>query len=245
MTYFLSDRLLRVGELVELAGEEAHHAAVARRLRPGDTFALQGPDGARFRVVVEGGGARAFRVRVLEPVQPPPPPALRVTLLQAAVKAKAAEWIVRKSTELGVARLAFYPSAHSAVAPRELERERARGRWERIAWEACKQCDRSFPPELHVATGLEDAMRWAGAADLSWLFHPSEGRPAPALLAERPLRAGAPETARLLIGPEGGFTPDELRAAWEQGFEAVALGEYVLRAETAAVAACALALFGT
>jgi 16S rRNA (uracil1498-N3)-methyltransferase len=245
MTYFLSDCPLRAGEQVELTGEEAHHAAGTRRLRPGETFALQDPSGARFRVAVEGGNARALRVRVLEPLAVPALPPLRVTLLQAAVKTKAAEWILQKCqkcTELGVARIVFFPAAHSTVAPKELRQDRTRGRWERIAWEACKQSDRQFPPELHLADDLAEAIRWAGPAALSRVFHPGAGEPACALRADPP-SAGA--AARLLVGPEGGLTAEELRLARDQGFAAVALGELVLRAETAAVAACALALFGT
>lgn len=256
MTYFLSEQPLHPGESLELSGEEAHHAAGTRRLRAGETFALQDPSGARFRVEVEGGGSRALRVRVLEPIAPPPLPERRVTLIQAAVKAKAAEWILQKVTELGVARLVFFSSAHATVALKELHHDLERGRWQRIAWEACKQCDRQFPPELHIAENLSAAIAWAGPAERSWLFHPDSGGPPPpsagvaapsalvagpsapsALVAER----SAP-SARLIIGPEGGLTPEEVRLAWDAGFEAVSLGPLVLRAETAAVAGCALAL---
>lgn len=237
MTYFLSGQPLRVGESAELSGEEAHHAGGTRRLRPGETFALQDPSGARFRVAVESGGSKALRVRVLEPLAVPPLPERRVTLIQAAVKPKAAEWILQKTTELGVARLVFFPAEHSTVALKDLHHDLSRGRWERITWEACKQCDRQVPLELHLAGALADAVGWAGPARRNWVFHPEVG--SAALRGE----AGAAGSARLLVGPEGGLTPGELELARDAGFQPVSLGALVLRAETAAVAACALALF--
>lgn len=251
MTYFLSTQALRVGEIAELTGGEAHHAAGTRRLRPGETFALQAPDGTRFRVAAEGGGPRLLRVKVLEEIPVPPLPAVQVTLIQAAVKAKAMEWILQKAAELGVARIVCFPGEHSAVALKELRHDVERGRWEKILWEACKQCDRQFPPALQVAEDLTRAIAWAGAASRSWLFHPGAGEGAAAFrgaaggFRETEAKAGdaGKPSARLLIGPEGGLTSEELRHAWDAGFEAFALGELVLRAETAAVAACALALY--
>lgn len=239
MTYFLSAQPLRVGETAELTGEEAHHAAGTRRIRPGETFAMQDPSGTRFRVIVEGGSSKSLRVRVIEPLEVPPPPERRVTLIQAALKAKATEWALQKTTELGVARLVFFPAAHSTVALAELRHDHSRGRWERIAWEACKQSDRQLPPEFHVAENLPEALAWSGQADRNWVFHPESAGPLSALLSCE----GRVHSVRVLIGPEGGLTSDELRYARDAGFVAARLGPLVLRAETAAVAACALALF--
>jgi len=80
MTYFLHEAPLREGETVELAGEEARHLLASRRMRPGERFALQGPDGARFEgELLEGGKGRA-RARILGPVAVPPPPLGRLAL---------------------------------------------------------------------------------------------------------------------------------------------------------------------
>jgi len=237
MPYFLADRTLAVGEVYELKGEEALHAAGSRRARPGETLSLQDPSGQRYRAVVEGGGSRGLLLRVAGAEAVPPLPARRVVLLQAAVKPKALELIVQKCTELGVASLVFFPSAYSSIPHRELRDSKTHQRWERIAWEACKQSGRQFPPNLEIARDLTAALAESGTALRRWLLE-SEANPLQA--APTPIDG----EHRLLVGPEGGFTAEERRQAWDAGFEGTSLGGLTLRAETAAVAACALALFG-
>jgi 16S rRNA (uracil1498-N3)-methyltransferase len=243
MTYFRHDAPLHEGAAVELSGEEARHLLGSRRMRPGERFALQDPAGRRFAaelLVGERGRARAL-IRDALPV--PPLPTVRVTLLQAAVKDKAAETLIEKCTELGVAALCFFPAAHSAVAHKGLESPRLHARWERIAWEACKQSDRQFPPALSVAPTLADALARHPAQPeggvQGWLLHPGAARP-----VAQALGGTRPTAVHLLIGPEGGLTDAECRAAEDAGYTPRGLGATVLRAETAALAACTLALLG-
>jgi 16S rRNA (uracil1498-N3)-methyltransferase len=240
MPYFLAERALAAGESYELTGEEARHAASSRRMRPGETLSLQDPEGNRFRVIVEDVRARGLRVRVAEPEPVPSLPPRRVTLLQAAAKAKAAELIVQKCTELGVAQLEFFPAAYSTVAQRELQDPKTLSRWERIAWEACKQCGRQFPPSIRIVPDLAVALSVAAGSTRRWLLDAAGGTPAQAI----PNPRSAEESLCLLVGPEGGFTPEELNQARAAGFDTVSLGSLTLRAETAALAACTLALFG-
>ena len=216
---------------------------------------LQGPDGHRFTCTVVNVARRELVVSVGEQLTPPPLPSRHVVLLQAAVKEKAADLIVQKVTELGIAALWFFPAERSTVAHKVLASAHQRERWERMAWEACKQCDRQGPPELRILPDWHSALaeaapftRWmleASAPDNSaGLLH------ADALLANaktenaRPARPEPGGTLTLLVGPEGGLTNTERQEALSQGWQALALGRTVLRAETAALAACSLALFG-
>lgn len=248
MSYFLSGHLLRPGELATLAGEEARHVKGSRRLRPGDSLVLQDPSGDRFRAVLEYAGAGVLHVRVGERVAAPRMPSVRLVLLQAAVKPKAAEWIVQKATELGVAEVRFFPSANSPVAAQELKSGKTLSRWERVAREACKQSDRQHPPVLgmphDLAAALGDEGSDAGSEGSSggrrWLLHP-EGEIA---VGELHMRGHTDPSAWLLVGPEGGFTTDEVAQARARGFTPVRIGELMLRTETAAVAGCTLMLFG-
>lgn len=254
MSYFLSDRPLAEGMIVPLAGEEAEHLLKSRRVRPGERFDLQDPGGRRFSAEVVALERKAATVRVFEPLAPPPPPPVRVTLLAAAVKDKAADLMVQKATEMGAQALVFFPAGHShpsrgAQAPRESRSTRkppAPGknqgsrknlsRWERIAWEACKQSGRQFPPAISVAAGLEPVLaHWAsGGGAQGWLLQPG-GAPPP--------RPAPGSGVHILVGPEGGFDAEENATALTAGFVPVGMGGNTLRAETAALAACALALF--
>jgi len=244
MPYFLSSQPLQPGATVTLEGEEAAHLLKARRLRAGERLALQDPEGRRFTAELAEAGGRRATVRVLAPLPVPPLPALRLHLLQAAVKEKAAEWIVQKGTELGVAAITFFPSANGTVPPRQLGGARHLARWERIAREACKQCDRQWPPALATLPGLDAALAGSGEAggeaERRWVLHPGASIGAAAALRE----GGPARAARLLVGPEGGFTDGEVAQAERAGFIPVAMGGLLLRAETAALGACALLLFG-
>jgi 16S rRNA (uracil1498-N3)-methyltransferase len=255
MSFFLADRPLESGQTFPFAGPEAHHLLSSRRIRPGERFALQDPLGRRFEAEIVSVEQRRAVVRVLGALALPAPPRVRVGLLQAAVKDKAAELILQKATELGVAGLCFFPAQRSTVAHKALAASGALARWERIAWEACKQSDRAAPPVLRVSAHLAGAV----AIDLepgdgspstgqdptrsrAWLLHPEGGRTLGEALAAEPLPRGS--RVRLLVGPEGGFTEEEVAAAGQGGFEPVRLEGGILRAETAALAACAVALHG-
>jgi 16S rRNA (uracil1498-N3)-methyltransferase len=246
MTYFLHDAPLAAGETVALRGEEAHHLLAVRRVRLGERFALQDPAGRRFAAELTAAGRREARVRILDALAVPSAPPVAITLLQAAVKERAAEEIVEACTALGVAGLCFFPGARSTVARKALEAPRAQARWERIAWEACKQSDRQFPPPVALLPGLAAALEAHPArpaeGEPGWVLHP--GAPEGAAQALAALRPAAPRTLRLLIGPEGGLDENELAAAQAAGYAPVRLGPTLLRAETAAQAACALALLG-
>ena len=243
MPFFLSEQPLRPGESFILAGAEARHLLQARRARPGARFALQDPTGNRFEAELESfrNGKAAFRV--LEPLPVPALPALKLTLAQAAVKAKATEWIIQKATEVGVAAIAFFPAENSIVPARELRDAQSKGRWERIAWEACKQSDRRFPPELHLLPGLDAVLAARPAGEAAWLFHPVGGLTPGEVTPAIPSPA-KPSSALALVGPEGGFSETETALAERAGCIPVRLGEQTLRAETAALVACGLLLFG-
>ncbi len=246
MPYFLSDQPLSAGATAVISGAEAGHLLKSRRYRNGERFAMQDPAGGRWLVELVNGTGRGTSVRVLEALPVPPPPALRVHVLQAAIKDKAAEWLIQKATELGAEQLSFFPAENSTVSHKQLAAAKTLARWEKIAWEACKQCDRQYPPRIGVlpdlAATLAEALAEGGPTELAWLLHPAADA-SPADAARNDHGAGG-SSARVLVGPEGGFSAHEVAAAREGGFAAVRLGNHTLRAETAALAACALLLFG-
>lgn len=250
MPYFLSPEELQPGAETTLGGPEGAHLLGARRLKTGERFALQDVRGRRFEAELLGGARGRAQVRVLQPVAAPPLPPVRLTLLQAVVKDRAAEWIVQKTTELGVAAIDFFPAENSTVSARQLFSPRTGARWTRIAMEACKQCDRHAPPAIAVLPSLAEAIAagpatgtGGGAGDsgwsAAWLLDPEAGiSPAGA-----PKPGPGQPAARLLVGPEGGLSGPEREAALAAGFAPVRLGAQLLRAETAALAGCSLLLF--
>lgn len=254
MSYFLADRPLAEGLEFTFAGEEAQHLLASRRTRSGERFAVQDPDGRRFLAEVLRAGRREAAVRVVAPLALPEPPPVAVTLLQAAVKEKALELIVQKATELGVVAIRVFPAEHGTVPHRVLGGDKAIDRWHRIAWEACKQSDRPAPPALHALPHLAAALAdEAGAASTGAAAGVAPAAPPPLRLVLEPtgdvtlgraLAEAAAAAVHLLVGPEGGLSAGEVAQAEAAGFRPVRLGGTTLRAETAAIAACAVALYG-
>jgi 16S rRNA (uracil1498-N3)-methyltransferase len=215
------------GGHVALEGDEARHLARVRRVAAGETVELF--DGCGFATRAEVVAVGRDRVE-LSPVGPPLPdraPLLRVSLATAVPKGERFDWLIEKATELGVERLVPIVTERSVVDPRSAKLERLR----RAVIEACKQCGRN-----RLMT-IEPPRRWADllavtANDLRLVADP-DGLP----LVAWP-KPGRDRAAWLAVGPEGGFTEDEVAAARASGWVAVGLGPSLLRVETAGIVGC-------
>ncbi|MFZ5894373.1 MAG: RsmE family RNA methyltransferase [Myxococcota bacterium] len=216
----------------ELPREQAHYLTVVHRLERGASFVAFDPE---LGLEAEGTVTRSERTRVeCELAQPKPAErrSLGVSLLQAASKGDRLEQVVRAGTALGAERIVVVMCERSVAPPSELRRERLRA----IAIEAARQCERGDLPELVGPIAFADAIT-AGSEvnELKLCLSPRSRTP----LAER-IRGwlpGAP--AHLLVGPEGGFSDNELSLAERAGFLDAALGPFILRTELAATAALA------
>lgn len=235
MSYFLAPHSLTLNQTFSLKGEEGTHLLKSRRMAPGERFFIQSPDGSRYEAKLLEKNRNEAVALIIEAVEVPPLPKKHLTLMVGAPKTT--DWIVQKSSELGTTRIWFFYGTHSPMAQKELLSTKTQTRWEKIAWEACKQSDRQFPPEIRAFKNLVDALK-AGeenTEDLRWLLDAQGPPPDP----------GKDDTgAWALIGPEGGLTQEERALAVEAQFEPVSLGSLILRTETAALTASALLLHG-
>jgi len=158
-------------------------------------------------------------------------PQMALWLLIALAKGEKTDFVVQKATELGAARVSPFAAARSVV---RLDRERGAARaerWRRIAAEAARQCGRADVPLVDEPVSLAEALEPVPNGFARLVFHPG-GEP---LAGE----AGGAGVAAV-IGPEGGFSPEEVRSCELAGARFVSLGPRILRAETAAVVAAAL-----
>jgi len=222
-----------------LSGEKAHHLHRVARLRRGELVELSD----RRRVFVAE-VVRSSRDRVEFAVQkeaPAPPPAPALTLQLAIFKFNRLEWVLEKAVELGVE--AVVPvAAGRSDAPLVRAAARRVERWRKIAWAAAEQSRRLSPPEVLDPVSFSEAVRQP-VAGRKLLLDP-EGPRLRDRLGERSGSEGsgkAPGRVALLIGPEGGFTAAEREEAVACGYEPAGLGSQILRAETAALAALAVA----
>lgn len=221
------DQPLGQGQAVALDEGQANYLFSVMRLGAGDAVHLfNGRDGEWRALVAEAGRRRGVAVCEEQTAPQGAPPDL--WLLFSPVKKDRTNFIVEKAVELGVARLV-------PVATRYMNSERLRADKQRAhAVEAAEQCGATWVPEVAELQPLDRLLAaWAPGRQLFWADEALAGRP----MAAEP----RPGPAAILIGPEGGFSPEErARLAALPFVVPLSLGPRILRAETAAVAAVAL-----
>jgi 16S rRNA (uracil1498-N3)-methyltransferase len=222
------------GPTLALDEHEAHYLGHVLRLKRGDGLVVFNGRGTERDARVDSLQRRRAVLALGAPRVPLAASSLDLTLLQALPKSDAMDLIVQKATELGVRRLVPVYTEHSVV---KLDIERSERRvehWRKIARSACEQCGRHTPPHIEPAAPLAEAIQALPAAPVRRLaLDPSAARS----LAEE---IAPSEGLVVAVGPEGGFGPADWRRLDAALFGRVALGPRVLRAETAALAVCAI-----
>jgi 16S rRNA (uracil1498-N3)-methyltransferase len=214
-----------------LIGAHAEHLARVLRAQVGQEFEVASGDSVRLaRITAISDDAVEFALGEVIPAASLP----EITLLLAIFKFDRMEWAIEKCTELGVARIipviARRTDAHLASAS-----EKRAERWERIALQASEQSRRSLPPSI------ESPLKLDAAARLTWdaRIVLAETERSHSLVDQ--LRACSTSgSLALAVGPEGGWTPEEIARFTAEGWLAATLGSTILRAETAAIAALAV-----
>lgn len=214
-----------------LEKEDALHAKRVLRLKEGDEVTALS-DGKRFRAVIGSLSDKGGTLRLSDELPSNESP-LCLTIYQGLVKAEKLELLAQKLTELGADRLVPVRMEHSVA---KAEGERRTERLDRIAREAVKQCRRSRAVGITAPLSWQEAVRDMAAQDLMIVpWESAEGT------RMGDLKARCPDAAHIgiLIGPEGGITEQEILSC---GAVPVTLGPRILRAETAALTAAALAM---
>ena len=238
MPYFFCEGFLETNREVEIKGRELRHMRLSRKIRRGERIELQDEARRRFQAEVVVSRNRFVKAFVLRQVETPAESSLDLKIYCPPLKEKAFDFVLRKTTELGVARLGLFESDYSKKLPKGAVLEGRIERWKRVCEEACKQSERVRPPVLEVAGSLEEAVEESlRENEATFLFH-HLGKKLPDFgLTGKVSCIGA------FIGPEGGFTELEASLA---GVRRIKIGERVLKAETTAVSAAVLLqyLFG-
>jgi 16S rRNA (uracil1498-N3)-methyltransferase len=213
-----------------LTGDEARHLAKVLRAREGDAVVLFDGRGCSWPARVARIGRDTVDLDTGAPQTEPSLARVRLTLAVALPKGDRQKWMVEKLTELGVDRLVPLETTRGVAEATD----GARARLERVVIEACKQCGRNTLMEIAAGRRLDHLLA-ARIADGCIVLADPGGRP----LAAAALPPTCAE-AIALVGPEGGFTSDEVAAAEHAGAVRVSLGPHILRVETAAIAVAAL-----
>lgn len=216
---------------LEIKGETFHYIKNVLRLKKGAPVVVVDGKGGIYRAEVVDITSRAALLNLLGPSEEPQRESpLKVILLQAILKSRKMDLVLQKCTELGVHE--FWP----VVTERsDVKWTRKVPHWRAVVKEATRQCRRAVVPEVREPVSLEEA--------LSEVSHEA----IKLVLAEDTSSVDWPEgpcsQVYILVGPEGGFSPDERTMASHYGFVPLRIGPRVLRAETAAIVGSALVQF--
>jgi 16S rRNA (uracil1498-N3)-methyltransferase len=229
------------GDRLVLRGDEAHYLVRVLRLGPGDRFGAvltTGEERVATVHVVRGGEVEAT---LSDQVVTEGEPRVDVRLLVGLPKPAKLELIIQKCTELGVSAIRPLICRRSVPRPASGAAGHRLARWQRIAQEAARQCGRTTAPVMDAPEPLAAALASvAGSGGVSLVFSLDDAPTGDG--ARSLLGADWREPVTLLIGPEGGFAPEEVTEAVAAGFRPAALGRRVLRAETAAIVTCAIVM---
>lgn len=213
------------------------HLKDSLRIQPGATLTLIGPSGVRYQTEVVTVTKKALEAKIIDSSPAPARTVPTLVLAQALLKGERMDWVIQKATELGIDRIIPLHTKHGVVKIQPERVEHQLGRWERIALEAAQQSERWTLPTIEHPTDLEQLCRQQTTAATKIILS-ERSRELP--LSKAPLATSTQETIVLLIGPEGGWDTGELQQASEAGFQAVTIGQRILRAETAAIAAISI-----
>ena len=237
------------GTILMLTGPEARHAVTVKRLRMQERVDLVDGGGRRLVCEVTGagvGGAKdRLAVRVLERIEEPTPP-LRLTLVQALAKGGRDEQAVETATEVGVELVLPWQSERCVSVWQGAKQAKGRQRWQATALQAAKQARRTRVPAVDEVRDTRALIAWVSqtvqSGGVVLVLH-EEAR-TPISTAMESMRLPAPGTAPLVlavvVGPEGGISPEETAALEAAGAMTVRLGPHVMRTASAGPVALAI-----
>ena len=228
--FHLADAL-QPGQNISLPENVIRHLHVLR-VREGEEITLFNGNGHSYPTRLLSLAKRQAVAEVLSEQTADNESPLAISLIQAVSSGERMDFTLQKSVEMGVTEIFPVTSARSIVKLSGERAEKRQERWQEIVIAACEQCGRNRIPTVHPLLPLPQRLQQLPQSDvrlLMGLHHPTS------LKAIQP----APQRITLMIGPEGGWSPEEEAAAFQTGFQSILLGKRVLRTETAALAAIA------
>ena len=237
MRRFFINRAHAPSDRVMLTGPDVRHIRTVLRLGLGDEILLFDDEGSEYQARIIDTAPAAITLLILCKYSAISESHLEVTIGQALLRAQKMDRIVRQLTELGAFGFIPFMAERSVPRPNPTRLAEKRRRWETIAGEALKQCGRFRSPHISPVVSFQDLFVSPPSYDLKIIFHTCQSGVVPWPHLEAP---GQTPKVLALVGPEGGFTHEEVKSAVDSGFACVSLGPRILKSDTAAVAAGAI-----
>jgi 16S rRNA (uracil1498-N3)-methyltransferase len=198
--------------------------------RVGNIITLTDSEGNDFRGRVVRLSEEEASIVVFDVLPSPTESSVEIILLQALPEKERMEWIIQKTTELGISAIIPFKSERSISLEERETKQRKAHRWQHIAMKAVQQSRRAKVPQVAAFRSFQEALKSCEKDSLKIILYEKQGKNLKEIL-----RQYQPRKIHVVVGPEGGFTEEEVRLAKEKGFIPIKLGQRILRTETAAI----------
>ncbi|MEH0022253.1 MAG: RsmE family RNA methyltransferase [Desulfobacter sp.] len=236
MQKFIIDPERETEGCVVVCGQDARHIRRVLRLKPGSPVSMTDGKGMDYTGEILRMDQDRVEISILDKTASETESGLELTICSAMLKDGKMDGVIKMLTQLGIRRWVPFFSSRSVPAPNASRLARRTERWQTISREAIKQCRRSCLVDIHPPVGFEEILEMSQGYSRKIAFWENAGRSLSHLAADSEADAGT----IVLIGPEGGFSAEEIQRAQAAGFVSYSLGPRILRAETAAVTATGL-----
>jgi 16S rRNA (uracil1498-N3)-methyltransferase len=241
MQKFIIPEIKTLPSKVNVTGQDAKHIFKVLRKKRGDNIAITDGKGKDYNSIILNTTPESIEIKIMEKFDSITESFIDITLCSGMLKDKKMDFVIKHITQLGVQKWIPFFCERSIPSPNIIKMERRKKRWESIAKESLKQCNRSRLPEISEPLNFETLMKQPENHDFKIAFWEKSNQKIKTLQ-----NSISPKKIIILIGPEGGFSKKEMLIAREKGFLSYSLGPRILRAETASIASCTLIqhLFG-
>jgi 16S rRNA (uracil1498-N3)-methyltransferase len=241
MRYFFVEPAALSKPIATIEGSEVRHMKNVLRLKPGDKIRVFDGEGFEYDASIHQFFADRVEIKITRKFPGTKESPVQIGVAQALLKEKKMDRLLRHLCELGMTRWIPFLSERSVPRPGEKRLSVREQRWAKIVKESCKQCQRAKLPEISKTLTFNDVLEYGLSGDLQIIFY--ENEPATLKSLIKPDPQSPPRKIILILGPEGGFSDPEIERARAAGCVVAGLGSRILRAETAAIAACTLMQF--
>lgn len=241
MQKFIIPHIIQAPAKGTITGRDAKHMSRVLRLNKGAVIIISNGQGKDFSARILSVSVERIELDIIEELALATESPIDITLCSGMLKDNKMDFVIKHVTQLGITKWVPFFSERSIPSPDAKRMEKRRERWDTIAGESLKQCQRSRLPEICMPVSFEKLLTLPEPSDLKLAFWEKASTKLNTLKGKKDV-----SRVFILIGPEGGFSENEMDQAEQKGFFACSLGPRILRAETASISSCTLIqhLFG-